>query len=596
MFRKIAEFFTMGFKKSKSPDDEVNLFTVSGTDTALVALLTVAITEAVFYIRNIKGIHDLASFLNPYRISYLVLMLVCIICFFMVVHIRKDPPKRYRLMRPIYYIFAVFLTGWALIIAYLDKGHQGEVSPILFVTIIICVPVFMNIQPIFFLVLNLAANGLVLRWMIMEIPTGGVIAYANAVNFGVFILVSLIVGESVLYIRYGFYRKSIEQKKESERANRANENKIAYMSNMSHELRTPLNAILGMNALISQEEISDTVREYSGDIAAAGEDMLHLVNDMLDFSRLEAGRIEVKNEVYSVPIMVARVESIIKVLAAGKKLAFTSEVAETIPTKLIGDEELLRRVIINLAYNGVKYTSSGSIKLKLSSEGMIGGDLMLRVDVKDTGKGVDEKLIPHLFDAFERVEDDENHHIEGSGLGLAICRNYVELLGGRIGAESRLAEGSDFYFVIPQKPLPGADGAAVKDEVSVESEAPSHTDFAGRRILVVDDSQVNLKLFRLILKDYPLEIATASSGAEALAEWTLRPFDMVFMDYMMPEMDGVKTLELLRRQEGASEVPAIVVSGDGDREGFLAQGFDDTLMKPYGMNELLEILHKYLER
>ena len=591
--KKFLKFIRYGHFNT---DDEVenSVYSIESSITGTqVVLISAVILEAYFFLLSLTGG---ATFLDDrlrYRICYLALLLCASFSLILVGYAKKNLSERYKIIEVVYNICTVFLLAWALCITYFDRQKYGAVSAILIMTFMMTVPAFLYIHPGHLLAYFLATDAAMFIFYAGTKETDPM-ARANMMNYGVFCIISLIAGEAILYTRYSYLQKSRQQVIMAERARSANEAKVAYISNLSHEIRTPLNAILGMNEMIMSEEISPAAMTYCADIDSAGREMKRLINDMLDFTRLEAGRFSIENHPYSIGKMAESIHDIVCVLAEEKKLKFHMILDDDLPRRLVGDENLIKRVVLNLASNAVKYTNAGSVTIRFSKlmedTNPQSDRITLRVDVIDTGIGIQKENTKDLFEAFTRIRNGENH-IEGSGLGLAICKSFVELMDGTIAINSVYGEGSTFYFEIPQciAPLTDSHSTVLTGEGVV-----GNLDLSGRRILVVDDFPVNTKLMELMLKDTGAVIQIADNGERALEIIKEQELDLVLMDYRMPGMDGVTAVSMIRTMEKTMTLPVIAVSGDTEHVQFVEEGFTDVLNKPFTMEELYNMMKKYL--
>ena len=405
-------------------------------------------------------------------------------------------------------------------------------------------------------------------------------------------------------------------------AEMANAAKSEFLANMSHEIRTPINAILGMNEIVLRESLQardlpageqgDTravfgdICRYAGDIDSAGNSLLGIINDILDFSKIEAGKIEIFSAPYKLSSVLNDVSNMILFRARSKELDFQVEVDETIPDTLNGDEIRVRQIITNILTNAVKYTERGSVRLIVSAasgERCVGEKLGLVVCVRDTGIGIREEDIAKLFAKFERVDLERNSSVEGTGLGLAITKNLLDLMGGTIEVKSIYGVGSDFTITIPQTvvSLEQVGNFREKFEQSVLAAKAKKDSFRApdARILIVDDTRMNLTVAAGLLKNTGIGIDTAGGGEEAIKLAQSVPYDLILMDQRMPIMDGTEAMRRIRAQEdGANRTtPMICLTADavsGARERYLAQGFTDYLTKPIDSAALEKMLVKYL--
>ena len=406
------------------------------------------------------------------------------------------------------------------------------------------------------------------------------------------------------------YRKLINTMDELENAKqeawRANQVKTEFLANMSHEIRTPINAVLGFDEMILRESKEEDTITYATNIKNSGQSLLSLVNDILDLSKIEAGKMEIVPQEYDVVEMVSSLVKMITPRAEDKGLDVTLDIDRKIPRKLMGDDVRISQVLTNLLTNAVKYTQKGGITLQIKAEKLNkknDKEVKLLFSVSDTGIGIKEENTEMLFSEFSRVEDENNRKIEGTGLGLPISMKCLNLMGSKLEVKSVYGQGSVFFFFIMQQIVdaePVGDfekaRAKLRDEVNVFEE-----DFIApdARILVVDDVELNLKVFTGLLKKSKMNIDTALSGAEAIELIKKNSYDCIFMDHQMPEMDGIETLKKLREDPEADidKVPVIALTANaisGAKEMYMENGFSDYITKPVNGWDLSDLLHKWL--
>ena len=395
-----------------------------------------------------------------------------------------------------------------------------------------------------------------------------------------------------------------EAEKAKEIAQQANRAKSDFLANMSHEIRTPINAVLGIDEMILRESTDSKILEYASDIKQAGSMLLSLINDILDFSKIESGKMDIIPVDYDLGILLSDTIDMIHSRAEEKKLQLELNIESNTPVHLHGDEVRLRQIITNILTNAVKYTPEGKITITVSGKKVSEKAVQLYVSVKDTGIGIKEEDIGRLYDSFQRVDESRNRNIEGTGLGLSITMRLLNLMGSRLEVESAYGEGSDFYFYLEQEQLDdeilGEDiqkyCEKVRGEISVSTEQFYAPD---AKILVVDDNEMNLKVFSGLLKNHGMQIDTAMSGKECLARIEKNAYHMIFMDHLMPEMDGVETLRQIRELKTNRSKDAVIIiltanAVSGAREMFLEEGFADYLSKPIIAVNLEKMIQKYL--
>ena len=387
---------------------------------------------------------------------------------------------------------------------------------------------------------------------------------------------------------------------EKSRAIMETEEKAKFLASMSHEIRTPINAVLGMNELILREAQSDNILEYASNIESSGNHLLSLVNDILDFSKIEAGHMEILPVEYMTSSLINDAVSIISSRIKKKGLKFTVEVDPKLPITLKGDELRIRQVIINLLTNAVKYSEKGQVVLKLGQKYEIQKGFLLVVTVKDTGIGIKKEDQEKLFDSFARVDALKNRGVEGTGLGLTITKRIVDQMGGNIKLISTYGKGSEFTIEIPQIVVDRKPIGKFEITNNYQTRIINYRNLftaPEARVLVVDDNNMNLAVFKGLLKKTKATIDIARSGREAIDKVITTSYDVIYLDHMMPEMDGVETLQKMRELGLVAGVPVIALTAnaiDGAKKQYMELGFEDYLAKPVDGNDLEENLMKWL--
>ena len=421
--------------------------------------------------------------------------------------------------------------------------------------------------------------------------------------------VQYIIGLVVLTILISFWTRILqketrlaeEKTKELEELNRSQNR---FFSSMSHEIRTPINTVLGLNEIIlRQEDASEEIKKDARNIQGAGRLLLALINDILDVSKIEAGKMDIVPVDYNVSSLLSEIVNMIWLKAEEKGLKFEVDIDPGVPEVLFGDEVRIKQILINLLNNAVKYTKEGSVSLHMECETGDGRDALLKINVSDTGMGIKPDALPHLFDTFQRVDEEKNRYIEGTGLGLSIVKQLVELMEGEITVNSVYGQGSIFSVTLKQGissdnrigdiSISGIGSMAGQEKFQHSFHAPD------ARILIVDDNEMNLQVEEKLLDGTGMVVDLAMSGAEALKKTLQFRYDVIFMDHLMPEMDGIDCFENIRSQKGGlnQNTPVVVLTANAGGENielYNNTGFDGYLVKPVSGRQLEDMLMVHL--
>ncbi len=397
-------------------------------------------------------------------------------------------------------------------------------------------------------------------------------------------------------------QKAKEAQKQADESNRS---KSVFVSNMSHEIRTPINAVLGLDEMIIRESSEPVVRDYAMDIRSSGKALLGIVNDVLDFSKIESGRVELVPVIYDVSSVVNDLVNMISNRASEKGLDFEVDISSQIPHLLYGDEIRIKQIIMNLLTNAVKYTEHGKVRLCMKSEKSDDTAVKLTVTVSDTGIGIKKEDLDKLFVPFERIDEKKNRNIEGTGLGMSITKSLLALMDSELQVESVYKSGSVFSFTIVQQVKdwePIGDYREAYRRVK-EKEAQYEVTFTApdARIMVVDDTPINLKVIQNLLKRTHVQIDVAHSGKECLSLASEKKYHLLLIDHMMPDMDGIETLRHLKNDEASMNKDSVIVAISanaiaGSREFYIGEGFDEYITKPIDPSKLEAMLVKLLPK
>ena len=394
-----------------------------------------------------------------------------------------------------------------------------------------------------------------------------------------------------------YERKVLELEKDA--ADQANKAKSNFLANMSHEIRTPMNAIIGMDEMILRESKDTKIRKYATDIQSAGKTLLSIINDILDLSKIESGKMELVPVEYDFASVLNDVVNMTMCKAKDKGLSYEIDVEPDIPSVMRGDEIRIRQIILNITNNAIKYTEKGSVTLHISFDR---SDNRLRVSVADTGMGIRKDDLDKLFSSFQRLDETRNRNIEGTGLGLNITKQLAEMMGGIIRVESEYGKGSVFSAEIIQEIVddtPIGNYMERLEQAQTKKEEFKPVLIAPKaKILIVDDNEMNLEVISELMADTRINITTALSGNECIEILHKSTFDVVLLDQMMPGISGIQTLGVIQNEHLADNIPIIALTADaivGARDSYIKYGFTDYLSKPVMYEELERLLLTYID-
>ncbi|MBR0093709.1 MAG: response regulator [Synergistaceae bacterium] len=513
---------------------------------------------------------------------------------------RGTPRRLSRLGYP--FVVVVFVFGLTALF-FLDGGVRGGV-PVLFILAVVMTPCFLDVvDALVMLVLEICAYGL--NIMFAALYPGSVsapVAQPGDIIFPV-LMVGTVLGLLCLYYTYSYRTQQTRLDSAITEAKSANEAKSAFLNNMSHEIRTPMNSILGMNEMILREEERPEIREYALVIQRSGRALLGIINDVLDFSKLQDKKMEILPVRYDLSSLINDLVSMAAEQAKKKSLTFTVNVDKEIPRILDGDEYHLRQVMMNILNNAIKFTERGGVTMTIGYETVDEYSILLKCSVTDTGIGIKDEDLEYIFQPFEHIESSRKFNADGSGLGLSIVQRLLLLMGSELKVESVYHQGSTFSFAVNQVVIkwePLGDYERAFSVASQQDKKFMHSFQApDARVLVVDDADVNLLVFANLLKKTKIKIDTASSGLEMLQMVRMNHYNMIFLDHRMPGMDGIEAFHNMKKMtDGLNyNTPVVALTANavlGARQLYIDEGFSDYVSKPIDTVRLEQVLLEYL--
>ncbi len=469
--------------------------------------------------------------------------------------------------------------------AYIYSYRLNEISnPLVFVSCSLVVAALIYVPPMIFGIFYLIECA-IFMWEIVAM--GGGWSANSTLIYNLFFFMVLVI--LIVNIRYGLGLRNFVQQKQIERMQAESEK---FMASVTHEMRTPLNSVLGKNELIRRETKEPETARLTKEINSSGKLLLSLINDILDLSKIRAGKMNIVPADYRFMDVYEEIQSIMKSEAEGHGLAFCAESVGNIPAVMNGDEVRLKQIVLNLLSNAIKYTREGTVTLRVVNKSEAEGKILLRVEVEDTGIGIREEDLPKLMSEFVRVDENKNRTTQGTGLGLSITASLLHLMDSELKVESEYGKGSKFYFDIEQ---------IVVDETAydtVDNTVEEVISLPDLKVLIVDDNRVNYTVAKGLMRYYHFVPAYAPSGEACLKLLEGNRYDLIFIDHMMPEMDGVETLcEIKRRYPSVMEktpIIALTANNSSDaKECYQKLGFSDFLAKPINPKQLDQLMRSF---
>ncbi len=435
---------------------------------------------------------------------------------------------------------------------------------------------------------------------VMGLVQAGMYLLVDSVYTGVALEIGLLFG--LLCATYSAIKDVVKLNTDKNDAIHASKARGDFLANMSHEIRTPINAVLGMDEMILREAKEPEVLEYAENIKSAGTSLLALINDILDFSKIDNGKMEICPANYELVQVVNDVTQLLQESANSKGLDLHIEVDPHTINNLYGDDVRIKQIITNLMTNAVKYTEKGSVSLCVTSTRCGGNEVILHIAVKDTGIGIKKDDLNKLTEAFRRVDEMKNRNIEGTGLGLNITAQLLKMMGSELKMESTYGKGSTFFFDLKQTITDFEEVTEALQRSDNENKDIAYQESfvaPNMHILAVDDTLMNLRVFCALLKKTQMKITCVQSGKDALRKVQEEKFDMIFMDHMMPEMDGIETLHEMQKlsEHKNKDTKVIILTANalvGAQEMYMEEGFDDVLFKPVEGRKLEQMIMKHM--
>lgn len=552
---------------------------------------------------------------HVFKMMYIIILIYSFTSAMVLNYLKKKADKNYVIINNLIAVMGIITIGWTELMAYLDFVYLGTFDFTLFVAISVAFLMFLIVQ-YYALYVVVLLNGVTMACMSFYISLATGRTMAPTVNLILFLLIA--TSGTIAKYRIAmsdFDKQSVIMKRNNElfdanerilnmkdSAEAASVAKSQFLANMSHEIRTPINAILGMDEMILRESDNAEISNYAANIQSSGRNLLQLINDILDISKIESGKLEIVPVNYDLAELISIIVNEMKARANDKAIEVNFEVSPTMPYKYFGDSVRIKQIITNIMTNGIKYTEKGSVTLYVNGI-EAGGNYLIMISVIDTGIGIKPEDMENLFEKFTRLDLEKNRTIEGTGLGLAITKQLVDVMGGTIDVQSVYGQGTNFAVTIPQTVVdiePIGDFRERYQQSVLEREKYKESFIAPEaHILVVDDNDMNIQVIRSLLKKTEVMLDEASSGKVALSLASKNKYDLILMDHLMPIMDGIETFHHVRNDDDSinKDTPVIILTANavsGAKEEYLNEGFAGYLSKPIDGRTLETTIIRFL--
>ena len=580
----------------KNNQDDVLMRTyMSSAKISFFMIAVVAIIEVIMLLVTVFNAPFYGAYLWRYRFFYITLLAVSVLYDILLIYIKNDIKNRFRILDLANPVCGFVFFIWAIGITYNDSLVTHTIDPTAYMTFSLAVPLCFYMSHMVYGLIALASDAVMLY---LTFITSG--SSSTLPNLIIFLAFQLILGISLLDIRRHFSVQIVQAEAQKTEIEELSGAQSQFFSSMSHEIRTPINSIIGLDEMILRENTSEVVNEDARHILSSSRLLLHLINDLLDMSRISAGMFEISEAPYKTKDMFLAVWSMLSIQAAQKDIKLIMDISPEIPMVVKGDAVRIEQILVNLVYNAIKYTNEGSVTLSVTCELKNVKDVLITYKITDTGIGIKDEYLPHIFTAYRRADNDVKQ-IEGSGLGLSIVKQFLDHMGGTIEVESVFGEGSTFTATIPQKVI---DVTGV-GEIDPFEEKSRYEVYKSRLyapdicILVVDDTPENLFVARRLLMSTHIKVDTAQGGLQALAMTKENEYDVILLDHFMPEMDGIETFHAIKEQEDGKcrDSKFVMLTANvskGSEKLYADVGFDAHMTKPVTAKDMEDVLFRLL--